>query len=167
MIVPYYPLVRAFSFAFLVVAMIGASACAQSTGKKRLHQAAWLLGEWKNNTPRGILYEAWQVKNDSTYAGKSSFVVGTDTVSSETVELGVRGGKLLYIPTVRNQNNGQPVTFTETTVTAKVLVFENPAHDFPQRITYTQVTSDSLVAVISGKKGEKEKAIQFPMRRIK
>jgi hypothetical protein len=133
---------------------------------KRLEQVAWLLGEWRNNTPRGVLYEAWRIKDDSTYTGRSCFVVGVDTVSSEVVELGVRGGALLYIPTVRDQNNRQPVTFTETRVTGKEMIFENPAHDFPQRITYTQINPDSLVAVISGKQGEKEKSVQFPMKRV-
>jgi sarcosine oxidase delta subunit len=132
---------------------------------KRLEEAAWLLGEWRNNTPRGVLYEAWRVKDDSTYTGRSCFVVGKDTVSAEVVNLEMRGGKLLYIPTVRDQNSGQPITFTETTVTEKEMIFENPAHDFPQRITYTQITQDSMVAVISGMQGKK--SVQFPMRRIK
>lgn len=136
-------------------------------GEDKLKQASWVLGEWRNNTPKGVLSEVWQVQDDSTYAGKSSFVVGKDTVSSETVALGVRGGKLLYIPTVKNQNNGQPVTFTEKTVTSTEMVFENPAHDFPQRITYTHPSEDSLVAVISGMKGDGEKSLKFPMQRVK
>jgi hypothetical protein len=133
----------------------------------QLKQVAWLLGEWRNDTPRGVLYEAWQVRDDSTYTGRSCFVVGQDTVSSEVVALGVRGGALLYIPTVRDQNDRQPVTFTETTITEKEMIFENLAHDFPQRITYTQINPDSLVAVISGMQGEKEKSVQFPMKRVK
>jgi hypothetical protein len=137
-----------------------------SSDGKRLEQVAWLLGEWRNNTPRGVLYEAWRVKDDSTYTGRSCFVVGQDTVSSEVVALGVRGGALLYIPTVRDQNDGQPVTFTGTMVTGTEMIFENPAHDFPQRITYTQINPDSLVAVISGMQGEKEKSVQFPMKRV-
>ncbi len=134
---------------------------------RRLEQASWLLGEWRNSTPRGVLYEAWRVKDDSTYTGRSCFVVGKDTVSAEVVDLEMRGGKLLYIPTVRDQNNGQPITFTETTVTEKEMIFENPEHDFPQRITYTQINQDSLLAVVSGMQGGKEKSIQFPMRRVK
>lgn len=92
-------------------------------------------------------------------------MAGKDTVSAEVVNLEMRGGKLLYVPTVRDQNSGQPITFTETTVTEKEMIFENPAHDFPQRITYTRITPDSIVAVISGMQGEK--SVQFPMRRVK
>jgi hypothetical protein len=132
---------------------------------KRLERVAWLLGEWRNNTSRGVLYEAWQVRDDSTYTGRSCFVAGKDTVSAEVVNLEMRGGKLLYVPTVRDQNSGQPITFTEATVTEKEMIFENPAHDFPQRIAYTRITQDSIVAVISGMQGEK--SVQFPMRRVK
>ena len=173
--IQYYCFLRKF-FSVLIVAMpLGACnrtppAGLPETGTsdgRRLEQVAWLLGEWRNNTPRGVLYEAWRVKDDSTYTGRSCFVVGQDTVSSEVVELGVRGGALLYIPTVRDQNEGQPVTFKETQVSDKEMIFENPAHDFPQRITYTQINPDSLVAVISGMQGEKEKSVQFPMKRVK
>jgi|GEM_PF-3228321 len=44
------------------------------------------------------------------------------------------------------------------------LVFENLKHDFPQIISYTKVTSDSLVAEISGtKNGQKQ---IFPMKQM-
>ncbi|MFT3827501.1 MAG: DUF6265 family protein [Chitinophagaceae bacterium] len=135
--------------------------------KGEIAKASWLLGNWQNNTPRGLLTESWQQKNDSTYTGKSSFVRGKDTLSSETLTLQERGGSLYYVPVVKDQNNGQPVTFKLTSSSATQLVFENPAHDFPQKITYTLVTKDSLLAVISGMRNGQERAVQFPMGRVK
>lgn len=132
----------------------------------KIEKATWLLGNWQNKTPRGILTESWQKKDDSTYTGKSAFVRGADTLSSETLTLEERKGRLYYIPVVKNQNNGQPVTFTLTSASANQLVFENPAHDFPQKITYTLITNDSLVAVISGVRNGQERAQQFPMGRV-
>lgn len=163
--IQYFTLLRNPAILLASVALL--SACNKAKPPGPLAHAAWILGTWQNNTPRGVLSEVWRVKDDSTYAGKSSFVVGKDTVSSETIALGVRGGKLLYIPTVKDQNNGQPVTFTEKMVTASEMIFENPAHDFPQRITYTHSADDSLVAVISGMKAAQEKSLKFPMRRVK
>ncbi|MBT1686116.1 DUF6265 family protein [Dawidia soli] len=173
--IPYYTLLRKCFVVLILIVLSGACSKAkrnepvavEATPYGRLKSAAWLLGAWRNSTSRGELYEAWRVKDDSTYAGRSCFVVGKDTVSSETVALAMRGGKLLYIPTVRDQNHGQPVTFTETTVTENEMIFENPVHDFPQRITYRQVGDDSLVAVISGMQGEKEKSVKFPMSRVR
>jgi hypothetical protein len=67
----------------------------------------------------------------------------------------------IYSVTAGKQNNGQAVLFTATKNTATELVFENPEHDFPKKITYTLVTPDSLYAEISGV-GKKQ---GFPFKR--
>ncbi len=132
-----------------------------------LEKASWLIGKWQNRSAEGILHEIWEKKNDSTFIGSSFFVVGNDTVSSESISLEERGKDLFYIPTVKNQNDGKSIIFTLTSLTTNQLVFENPTHDFPQKITYTQVTSNSLVAVISGVVNGKENSQNFPMSRTK
>jgi len=129
--------------------------------------AGWLVGTWEHKTQRGSSYELWTVADDSTYHGRNYYLKGTDTVVLETIRLEAREGKLFYIPTVQGQNNDQPVTFTGTSLTDSVLVFENPDHDFPQVITYTRLAMDSLVAEISGTVGQQRKAMQFRMRRVK
>jgi hypothetical protein len=46
-------------------------------------------------------------------------------------------------------------------------VFENPAHDFPQRIIYRRLSPDSLVARIEGPgPNNTTRGIDFPMRRV-
>jgi hypothetical protein len=140
-----------------------------SFGQSRhpIAQAKWLIGNWKNQSGTTLDIETWKKLNDSTYQGRSYSLAGTDTVSSEHIEIEQRGGKLHYIPTVKNQNGGKAITFILTSSTNKQLIFENPEHDFPQKITYTQITKDSLVAEISGMRKGKFKAIQFPMKRDK
>lgn len=152
-------------------------ACSTSTNPKtndvngikciKLEKAAWLIGKWQNSSIEGISQEIWEKKNDSTFIGVSFFVVGKDTVSSESISLEERGKNLFYIPTVKNQNGGEPIIFTLTSLNSNQLVFENPSHDFPQKVTYTQVTSDSLVATISGVVNGKERFQDFPMVRAK
>ena len=94
-------------------------------------------------------------------------MAGNDTVSSESISLEERSKELFYIPTVKNQNEGKSIIFTLTSLATNQLIFENPTHDFPQKITYTQVTHDSLVAVISGVVNGKEVFQNFPMARTK
>ena len=137
------------------------------TGFNELEKANWLIGEWQNNTPEGNATEAWEKKNDSTFAGKSYVVVGKDTVFSETLSIGQIGKELFYISTVKDQNNEQPIKFSLTSSTSKQLVFENPKHDFPQKISYTLITNDSLLAEISGMKDGKQNLQKFPMTRAK
>ena len=132
-----------------------------------IENVSWLIGEWQNTSSEGILTETWEKLNDSTYAGKSFFVMGKDTVSSETIRLEQHGKTLLYIPIVKNQNNEQPVSFALTSSTTKQIVFENPKHDFPQRISYTQTNKSALIAEISGVINGKKKSQSFPMQKVK
>ena len=129
--------------------------------------AKWLIGSWKNQSAKTVDIETWKKLNDSTFIGRSYSLTGGDTVSSEHIRMEQHKGKLYYIPTVKNQNGGKAVTFMLTSSNNKHVVFENPEHDFPQKITYTQITNDSLVAEISGTKKGWQKAIQFPMKRVK
>jgi hypothetical protein len=129
-------------------------------------QTGWLLGTWQNNSGNAVATETWQKLNDSVYAGKSYVVVDKDTVSSESISLRQTGNTILYIPTVKDQNEGLPVTFTMSSASEKLLVFENPGHDFPQKITYTRTSKDALVAEISGILNGEKNAQQFPLTRV-
>lgn len=57
-------------------------------------------------------------------------------------------------------------SFAAEQLSDTLLVFANPAHDFPQRILYRRVGSDSLVARIEGPRGGQMRGIDFPMRRV-
>ena len=128
-----------------------------------IEKANWLIGDWQNESDNGILSETWYKLDDSTLVGKSYFVAGSDTFSSEIIRLEQRKGKLSYIPTVQGQNNGQAVYFTLTISTDSLLGFENPEHDFPQKITYANIGNDSLVAEISAIVDGKLKSKTFRM----
>lgn len=157
--------------------MISFASCTNPSSKKsddfksikyiNLDKAKWLLGRWQNPSSDGLMQEIWIKQNDSTFIGASFFIVENDTVSSENISLEERCKELFYIPTVKNQNDGKPIIFTLISLNDNQLVFENPSHDFPQKITYTQVTIDSLVATISGIVKGNEKTQSFPMARAK
>ncbi|TND09272.1 MAG: hypothetical protein FD123_1359, partial [Bacteroidetes bacterium] len=128
----------------------------------KLKELNWLIGKWENNSSEGYAAETWEQQNDSTLEGASYFVAGGDTVSSEKLSLVQTAGDLFYIPVVKDQNNGQPVKFKMTSQSGNQLVFENPSHDFPKKITYNRITNDSIVAEISGMVEGKLQAQQFP-----
>ncbi|GAA4307313.1 hypothetical protein GCM10023149_00830 [Mucilaginibacter gynuensis] len=142
-------------------------AMAQTKKQNQLSPAEWLIGKWQNKTTRGTVSETWLKVNDSTFTGKSYFLRGADTLSTETIRLEQRNAKLYYVPTVNNQNGGLPVKFAATAITPTQMIFENPEHDFPQKITYTQITRDSLVAEISGTSKGQPRSVKFPMARVK
>jgi len=134
----------------------------KATTSAELEKANWFLGRWENKTPEGTFSEEWKVENDSLLLGKSFFIKENDTLFSETVRLVQRGNDLFYIVTVPNQNEEKPVAFKLTSSTSDFLVFENPEHDFPKKITYKLVTKDSLYAEISGD----GKSQGFPFKKV-
>lgn len=125
----------------------------------------WLPGKWENQTQRGKMVEEWSRQNDSTYTGKSYMITATDSISLESITLKKEGNDIFYIPIVKSQNNDQPVKFKLTSSSPNQLVFENPAHDFPQKITYTLEEGNSLMAEISGVINGQQRARKFPMKK--
>lgn len=135
--------------------------------KRSKHPAAWLIGTWVNHTGHGTVYEEWVQVNDSVLSGKSYTTDEGDTSVLETLLLLREKKHLVYIPVVAGQNDGKPVRFKSEIITDTLLTFENPAHDFPQKISYKKFGNDSLEAAISGMQEGREKRIVFAMRRCR
>jgi hypothetical protein len=131
----------------------------------QLEKANWFLGEWGNTTKESDFTENWIKKTDSSFTGKSFVLVGKDTVFNENVVLEQKKDSLFYNVSVKDQNESESTSFYLTSSTKNQLVFENPKHDFPNKITYTKVTNDSIIAEISGKQYGKEAKESFPMKR--
>ena len=134
---------------------------------KAIQKAEWLIGTWENKTQKGSIYETWTKAGKNEFSGKSYSVKDKDTIVFENIRLVQENKKLFYIPTVKNQNDGLPVRFVAKTISGNQLVLENPQQDFPQIIAYTKITSDSLIAEISGTKNGQKRKQTFPMKRVK
>lgn len=133
----------------------------------QISKTSWLIGSWQKQSAKGILTESWQRLDDSTFVGQSFFVSNNDTLSSESIRLEQRKGKLYYIPTVVGQNDGNAVVFTLINLTENSVTFENPQHDFPQKIYYRFQKPDSLFAEVSAIVNGAVKSQQFRMRKVK
>ena len=143
------------------------TSCQSKSDKKfeKLEKMSWLVGSWEQKLPDGTLVETWEKQNDSTFIGGSYFVKEKDTIHSESVILTQKKEDLFYIPTVTGQNNDEPITFKLTSDAENTFTFENPAHDYPQKVTYKKVNDTNLLASISGKQQGKESTESYPMKR--
>lgn len=129
----------------------------------------WLIGTWENKTEDGTFTETWFKTNNETKEGlkydrleaKSTFIKNGDTLFQEEVIL-FKMDKWIYSVMASNQNDGKATLFTATTIKNNELVFENPEHDFPKKITYKLVNKDSLYAEISGD----GKSQGFPFKKV-
>jgi hypothetical protein len=158
-------------FILLIVSFVSCkksdSNSAEDTEKEKIKTARWLIGTWENKSAEGNLKEIWNKVNDSTYEGQSYFIKGKDTIHFEKIQLQQKGEELTYSPTVRGQNDDQPVTFPLTNASDKELIFENPKHDYPQKISYKNISKDSLIAEISGIQSGKPSSEKYLMKKIK
>lgn len=166
-------MIRATRFSILILSVLVAcnnkpGITSNSKPYSQLDTISWVIGSWENRYGDLYMYESWARHDDSTITGFSFALKGGDTAFSESLNLEVRNGKLHYIPAVREQNDGLPVVFTaDGALTASAFAFINPTHDFPQKITYQLVNSDSIVAEISGTSKGTFQSQQFPMKRTK
>lgn len=96
--------------------------------------------------------------------GLSRSVVGEKTTEFEYLRIEQRAdGDIYYVAHPKARCPGTDFKLTRSSATEAV--FENPAHDFPKRITYRKTGDDTLTASIDG--GEGTKAMNFAFRRLK
>lgn len=138
-----------------------------STSYAKLSHCRWLLGCWENISEDGVTTELWKKVNDSTYHAESFIVAEEDTVFYEIISLEQRMQNINYIVRIKDQKSEQSVSFSLTNSTDSSLAFENPQHNFPTKICYFKMGSDSLFAEISGIEDGAEKKEGFPFSRVK
>ena len=133
-----------------------------------LEKANWLLGEWEKTDSLGTLKEIWTEYDDSTYVGESYYIINKkDTLHNEKIELMQTGEHLIYSATIKGENNDEPIPYQMTTDEDSLVVFENPKHNFPQKIEYKLAKNNVLTAKISGKLKGKATSQSYPLKRIK
>ncbi|MCX6184354.1 MAG: DUF6265 family protein [Flavobacterium sp.] len=134
----------------LLATLLIVVSCKNQASDEKLNPAQWILGSWEQQTDKGILTETWQRQNDSVFVGSCYFINESDTLHRETILLEQRADSITYSANVKGQNNDKAVPFRLTTANTNSLVFENPAHDYPQKIVYQKSKSNGLLVTISG-----------------
>ncbi len=128
-----------------------------------LVRATWLAGCWELKRGDRSTTEMWMPPAGDMMIGGSRTVVAGAVREFEHLRIRSEGGKLVYIALPSAQNETK---FPSKEVTDTSLVFENLAHDFPQRIMYRRRGADSVVARIEGPgPNNSTRGFDFPMRR--
>ena len=94
--------------------------------------------------------------------GMSRTVAGGATKEYEFLRISTEKDGLVFTARPSGQ---EEAAFRSVRVTGSGVVFENPGHDFPQRIAYERRTDGSLLAWIEGAQGGKSKKVEYPMLR--
>src|SRR5262249_34033606 len=129
----------------LLLMLAGGLARAEAAGD--VNAITWLTGCWESQTGDRMVEEQWTAPRAGSMLGVGRTVKGNALVEYEFVAIRERDSRLVYIA----HPSGQPsAEFTSSSISADSVVFENPQHDFPQRIGY-QRTRDGLDAWIDGR----------------
>lgn len=126
-----------------------------------------LDGTWFMPTDRGDRLESWSIQDDSTYTGRGMRIKpeNGDTVTLETMRLELRDTSITYYTIVRGQNQNKPIPFRLTTADYEGYVFENPAHDDPQKIRYRLLGKREMQVFTEGKRSGRPVTQEFVFER--
>jgi len=125
---------------------------------------AWMTGCWMQTRPDGFVEEHWTAPAGGTLIGMSRTVRGGKTTEYEFLMIKDAGGRLAYVAKPSGQAEN---AFPLKSLGESEVVFEDPKHDFPQRILYRRNADGSVTARIEGEMGGKVKGIDFPYQRCR
>jgi hypothetical protein len=124
---------------------------------------SWMAGCWRRESPGRTVEEMWMAPRGDGMLGMSRTVATGRIVEHEFLQIRVQDGRLVYIA----KPSAQPeATFTAKTAGSREVIFENLAHDFPQRIIYRLQPDGGLAARIEGTEQGRMRGIDFPMARV-
>lgn len=136
--------------------LFGHTLVAQET-KPAIADLAWLAGSWTGESGGMQMEEHWTKPKGNTMVGMHRDVGKGRTLLFEFLRIEQRGDQIVYLSM---PNGRSPATaFPLKELSGTRVVFENPAHDFPQRIIYWKDGSDlraRIEGTQNGKAGSEE-----------
>jgi hypothetical protein len=150
----------------VLLACAGAPAAAARAGDPDLAaglaELAWLAGCWEGTHDERRFEEVWLAPDAGTMIGMGRTVADGRTIAHEFLQIRSEGDRLVDIALPSGQAE---MIFTAVAISADRIVFENPDHDFPQRIAYQHESDGSLLAWIEGERDGQRRRIEFSMQR--
>ncbi len=127
-----------------------------------INDLAWLTGCWENTVGKRQRDETWSKAVGGTLLGVGRAVVEGKTTEYEFMRIHQEADGLYFTA----QPSDQPsASFKLKSLRDKEAIFENPKHDFPQRVIYRLIADGSLQARIEGERKGKARGIDFPFKR--
>ena len=155
--------VKKHLLAVLGVILLGAGVGAQENSPE-MWKLGFISGCWKGGDKVQILEEQWTRPADQTMLGVGRTMKDGKTEFYEFLQIRERSDGIFYIA---EPNGEKPVSFKLVKVNDSQAIFENPQHDFPQRIIYQKTIDGSLLASLEGTESGKPKRIEFSMKRVR
>ena len=150
--------------ALAAVCLASVAATAADAPAVRVADFAFMAGCWQGTDAQSTTEESWMRPGGGTMMGTSRVLAGGKVVFSEFVEVAEKPSGLVMTVALGIGTPGVPVT--RIAAGPDEVVFENPAHDFPQRIRYRRLSDTSVVARIEGVEKGLAKGEDYPFRKV-
>ena len=130
-----------------------------------LADLAWLAGHWLGEIDGVRMEEFWLAPAGGVMLGLHRDTSGPRSSFFEYLRIETRDEGPVYLASPRG---GETTAFVLLEAGPGRVVFENPQHDYPQRIVYELTGSDSLTARIEGIRpgGDGLEASEWTWRRV-
>jgi hypothetical protein len=128
-----------------------------------INDVEWIVGCWKSSNSKYEAREHWMPPAGKMMVGMSHTVSEGKTIGYEYIRIEESDGKLVYIA---NPSGQKEASFYQAEITDKKMVFVNPDHDFPQRITYYLLNDGSIHARVEAEKDCKLDGFDTFMERV-
>jgi hypothetical protein len=124
----------------------------------------WLTGSWEMVNGERKTEEVWLAPEGNMMFSMSRTVRNGKAAGHEFVTIDQdSAGTIWFHAQPSGQERG---SFRLILLERNGAVFENRAHDFPQRIIYRRISDDSLIGRIEGTINGTSRSIDFPYRKI-
>jgi hypothetical protein len=153
------------SVTIVLVLLVGCRIAPAQTTKPTLNSLSWLAGCWEGSARGRHIDEQWMKPAGGLMLGTARTIVLGKPAEFEFTQIRQdKDGSIYYVAKPSGQAEA---SFKLVKLENKEVVFENPEHDFPQRIIYRLEANGSLFARVEATVNGQVKAIDYLYHRSK
>jgi len=150
--------------ALALLLSVGAPADPEPAGKDPLSKLSWMAGRWSGEDAGTSIEEVWLEPRGGLMLALHRDVKGGRAVSFEFLRIESTREGIVYFASPQGAP-ATPFRFVEASSGSKRAVFENPTHDFPNRILYWLDGAGAMHARIEGKLEGKAESQEWVWRK--
>lgn len=129
-----------------------------SSSQVSLDAVSWMAGYWVGEHNGTHIEEIWLPPAGGLMVGLHRDVLPSGRSFFEYLRIEATGDTLVYVASPMGRT---PTRFPARLIESRRVLFENPDHDFPQRIEYRLDDQGRLQAAASGREGETDRKLQW------
>ncbi len=153
---------QAIVLAVALFALHQADSAQQSTNTD-ITGLSWIAGSWVMEHGGTRVEELWTPPRAGTMMGVGRTMKGDQTVFFEFFRIASTPDGIVYFASPGGRH--PPTPFKMTEMTDDKVVFENPKHDFPTRISYWKEKDGAMGAKIEGKRNGQDASENWVYKR--